>query len=857
MDLLKQTKLSKSEWETLEVPVTESEARILALLKDGYENTRVVHNHSQNMIQFSKLPCNDGMHHYIYTKYFQSLVDAWKNKYGIVFAIESRSIKKLKSADTIRIQNMDQNIQQSKEYIYEFVCMDLCKQLLKKLYKKENAAHELYTLMQWRKASLEHKNPHVMDFLNTVIEKAGKKLRIRDIVTNATQLIEKNKDLYKYDDLTLFPHQRDIFTFCRMHKDAPKLVLYTAPTGTGKTLTPIGLSEGYKIVFVCVARHIGLALAKSAISVGKRVAFAFGCETASDIRLHYFAAVDYERNKRSGGIGKVDNSNGSAVEIMICDVQSYTTAMYYMQAFNDPKELLLYWDEPTMTLDYEEHELHTTIHSMWTKNTIPNVVLSCATLPNEQDIQECIQDFRAHFLGAMVHTITSYDCKKSIPIINTEGHCFMPHIHCASHREMQEYAMFCEDNKTLLRYFDLDEIVRFVTYMHDDLDMDHPLHMDHYFDRIEDVTMNHLKLYYLEWLTQCDEKTWKRMHQTLSLAQTSKFTATTKTSTTSLRRMQSMPNESQAPPMAQEISRMHSDGALAEKPIKDALAGVLLTTRDAHSLTDGPTIYLADNLLNLAKFYVQQSKIPEFVLKQLMDHIRRNDELQKAIQEMEEKLEAKLQVKDNTDTTAPTQGKHSKSSANKPTREKIGSDDNTQVLKDNLEQMKRQMAHLSLQPEYIPNRTEHRQKWAPTSGEKSFTQNVDEKTVKEIMDLEIHTHYKILVLMGIGVLIKQDNKQYEEIVKRLAQEQKLFMILASSDFIYGTNYQFCHGFIGKDLPNMTPQKILQSMGRIGRNSTQQDYSVRFRNDDMIHKLFRTPEVNREAINMNALLCRED
>ena len=94
MDLLKQTKLSRSEWETLEVPVIESEARILALLKDGYENTRVVHNHSQNMIQFSKLPCNDGMHHYIYTKYFQSLVDAWKNKYGIVFAIESRSIKK-------------------------------------------------------------------------------------------------------------------------------------------------------------------------------------------------------------------------------------------------------------------------------------------------------------------------------------------------------------------------------------------------------------------------------------------------------------------------------------------------------------------------------------------------------------------------------------------------------------------------------------------------------------------------------------------------------------------------------------------------------------------------------------------
>ena len=38
-----------------------------------------------------------------------------------------------------------------------------------------------------------------------------------------------------------------------------------------------------------------------------------------------------------------------------------------------------------------------------------------------------------------------------------------------------------------------------------------------------------------------------------------------------------------------------------------------------------------------------------------------------------------------------------------------------------------------------------------------------------------------------------------EIMKNLADEQKLFMIIASTDYIYGTNYQFCHGFIGKDL----------------------------------------------------------
>ena len=42
------------------------------------------------------------------------------------------------------------------------------------------------------------------------------------------------------------------------------------------------------------------------------------------------------------------------------------------------------------------------------------------------------------------------------------------------------------------------------------------------------------------------------------------------------------------------------------------------------------------------------------------------------------------------------------------------------------------------------------------------------------------------------------------------------------------------------------------MGRVGRNNIQQTYSVRFRDDTLIHKLF-TPEINKpEMINMNLL-----
>ena len=95
------------------------------------------------------------------------------------------------------------------------------------------------------------------------------------------------------------------------------------------------------------------------------------------------------------------------------------------------------------------------------------------------------------------------------------------------------------------------------------------------------------------------------------------------------------------------------------------------------------------------------------------------------------------------------------------------------------------------------------------------------------------------------------NIRYTEIMKKLADEQKLYMIIASSDYIYGTNYSFCHGYLSKDL-NLTQEKIIQALGRIGRNNIQQDYTLRFRDNEHINKLFTTETEKPEIINMNRL-----
>jgi hypothetical protein len=154
---------------------------------------------------------------------------------------------------------------------------------------------------------------------------------------------------------------------------------------------------------------------------------------------------------------------------------------------------------------------------------------------------------------------------------------------------------------------------------------------------------------------------------------------------------------------------------------------------------------------------------------------------------------------------------------------------------------------------FVPNKKMHLDKWAEgIQYNNVFTSNVDDNFVSDIMALKgVDNLWKVLLMMGIGVFINHDNITYTEIMKKLADEQKLYMIIASSDYIYGTNYQFCHGFLSKDL-KLTQEKVIQAMGRIGRNNIQQTYTVRFRDDEQIAKLFTSETEKPEIINMNLL-----
>lgn len=842
MDIVSQIKLSKSEWNSIEVPVSEQEKSILELIVAGYHSVNIKVNHTVSLFTFLKIEFSEKMEDYLYNVYLRTTVLELIKHHKITYIkIEVDPKIQIKSADKIRLERNDASKLKEND-LYEFVLLDTLKNVFSNTLDKEQFTLHLFTLYKLMRNNVTKVNRHIVAIANRVLLEHRDELDLYWVVVNAVQYIEKNPSLLKYEDMTLYEHQKQIFTIFKLPQ--PKLVFYIAPTGTGKTISPLALTEQKKIIFVCAARHVGLALAKAAISVKKKVAFAFGCDSADDIRLHYYAAKTFTRNKRTGGIGKVDNSVGSEVEIMICDIKSYLPAMYYMLAFNTNEDLLLYWDEPTITMDYPEHELHSIIRKNWKNNLIPQVVMSSATLPKPHELTETIADFKNRFDNAEIFNIVSHDSKKSIPLVNTDGFAVLPHHLSPDYGEIMEVAQHCVNNMTLLRYCDLEEIVEFIAYVTKQ-DLINPCaQFARYFENPSDITMTSIKSYYLVLLQNIVEGSWPQIFN--------HFLAT---------RKHKIPLNVGIDPKGNKLSK--STAACANP-------GVYVTTRDSFTLTDGPTIFISDDVEKIATFYIQQANIPVVVMADLMAKIEHNnvlnkqlDTLEKEQEEINQKFEESVTNSFGSKGGAATRVKSCKTikkfnrdgEATDGKKNKTKDPDNTKSdtmrIKNESDALRSLLKPATLNETFIPNKALHLNKWATElETTTSFTSDIEESILNEIMLLhDVEDSWKILLMMGIGVFTHHKNIRYREIMKTLAERQQLFMLIASSDYIYGTNYQFSHGYLGKDL-NLTQEKIIQAMGRVGRGNLQQNYSIRFRDNAQILKLFTNETDKPEIINMN-------
>ena len=245
---LEQRKLSKEEWDSLEIQVSPEELNILKMIRDGFDSPGITSNATTTLMTFIKLSIQDDkdgkkkkeFDEYLYKTYFQDIIDDMFKKHNITSKYKiNKNKQKLKKADLIRIQNFETKLNSIKSNVFEFVLVD---KLVKFLESDGAIKNKLYyTLKHLLKYKISNINTIIRNQINYVINLYDDSVSKIEFIENAYQYIERNSDLVRYKDLRLYKHQRDIFVCCK--QEGPKMIMYQAPTGMGKTLTPIGLSK--------------------------------------------------------------------------------------------------------------------------------------------------------------------------------------------------------------------------------------------------------------------------------------------------------------------------------------------------------------------------------------------------------------------------------------------------------------------------------------------------------------------------------------------------------------------------------------------------------------------------------------
>lgn len=837
---IKQPKLSRYEWETTEKKIIGDELKILQIIAGEQKEIRNIFTLSEKlkimnvtsemdsllfheillpvienvMMGTVKKEKKHELNSIVLSDYaiIKSLWDSYCQNYRINY---SASIKKIKKIDKMRFLNQILNMNVSLSSIhqtesYEIQLLYWLNQIIQLFCRSEIAKEfeiikAVYTFICFAKADIPNRNQILMSFIDLIVPHLALKYSPMMVLPHISYVVEKNTDIIPLHVFKLFSHQIMLFDHFKKYSLGPNCVLYNAPTGTGKTLSPIGLLQTHKVIFVSSARHVGLSLARSAINLSKKVAFGYGCSSISDIKLHDAALVSHKLREEHG------DYNGQRVELLICDLSSYSYCEEFMRRYFPLHNIITYWDEPLISIDQETSPIHQWITNFWNSISVPHLVLSSASLPTKEELIPIIEKYRRILQQKSGYTeeedkiemnllsIQTADYRKSVTLYDENNSCISPHRFVTNWEDYCSVVRRLETDQTLLRYIDVSEIGHFITICNRH-DLASQSANSYFLNKIENITISRIKDYYLICLKTIQTR--------------------------------------------EEFEQISN--ALSHIPLKQICpiptpgnphSGICLTTIDAKTLTDGPTICLTKNTKRMVDFNIQKSGVPIELLQRLKIEMEKNIEINQKIKELSQQVDSFILLKNKTITD-----------------ELLEHETKLNQLCNQIDFLRSTLSPVRLPSRYIPNSKTHQEFWATTKEKENrsslssisesnksiaFISSLSIQDTEEILDLNIDLNYKILLLMGVAIFdaISDINPIYNEMIKRLVMEEKMFLIIADAELGVGTNYNFTHGVIGKDMGTLSYHGLLQPLGRIGRNHYQQEYSIRMRNSSSIRNLF--------------------
>ena len=197
---LKQRKLSKSEWDSIEIPVSKTENEILRLIIDGFSNVHLKVNKADSIFTYLKIEYNPQIEEFLYVKFFADKMKELVQQNNITFIrfgqdssskknkitesiidtnsisnlntekiyyVNVSSIVRLKSGDQIRMSRLEnETIDFNNSSIYEFILYKNLDQMVKnKMINNKKWIYYYYTISKLLKNTVEKVNRHLKEIL--------------------------------------------------------------------------------------------------------------------------------------------------------------------------------------------------------------------------------------------------------------------------------------------------------------------------------------------------------------------------------------------------------------------------------------------------------------------------------------------------------------------------------------------------------------------------------------------------------------------------------------------------------------------------------------------------------------------
>jgi hypothetical protein len=228
------------------------------------------------------------------------------------------------------------------------------------------------------------------------------------------------------------------------------------------------------------------------------------------------------------------------------------------------------------------------------------------------------------------------------------------------------------------------------------------------------------------------------------------------------------------------LIRMTSENPaiIKNNEVVQGTSGVYVTTKDSYTLTDGPTIFISNDIEKIAKFCVQQANIPASIMDDIMKKIEYNNSINEKLFELETEFDA---IKEESEKQIRNEVKSFGDGKKVSGRNKTGKDlnkfgrdipdgvarsgtGNLNKLTEEINALRAMIKTAALNDGFVPNKKMHLDKWAEgIEYNNVFTSNVDDTFVSDIMALKgVDNLWKVLLMMGIGVFINHENITYTD-----------------------------------------------------------------------------------------------